>query len=161
MDRTPSRTHWSALWSHIYAVIAEGLCWCARSASVASFGALRTFLHSALLLILNFSAAKRENATERPARPSKHPSRERWTPRTCSRWCSRRSGTLALVCRWALKRASIYAGGERERCARKSSEPACRPLSTLRHPTFFPHRAPYVPAGLTRRYSRRDRKFAR
>lgn len=63
-----------------------------------------------------------------------------------------RGGVVQFSCVGGLERASTQIVG-RGKCARKSSEPVCRPLSTLRHPTFFPHRAPYVPAG---RFSRRE-----
>ena len=117
-----------------------------------TFGALRTFLHSASLLILNFSSMRRATGTRRPR------STLRGVPRTCSQWCSQRSGMLSCI--GGLKGASMLEG--HTRCARKSSVPTllCRPLSTLHYPTFFPHLASYVSAGLTRRFCRRDRKFA-
>lgn len=88
------------------------------------FGALRTFLHSALLLILNFSSGGKR-ARIREARR-----RGATALRTCSRWCSRRSG--ALSCVGGFKRASTLVGLPRVVRARESYEsPTCRPLSTL------------------------------
>jgi len=97
-----------------------------------AFGALRTFLHPASLLILNFSKAGSN--------------REKREGRGALSRCVRNflamvlHGGVVRSCRWVQKKPSTLVG--RGRCARKSSKPACRPLSILRHPMFFfPHHA--------------------
>lgn len=112
---------------------------------------------SSLRLVINIEFFLREKSERNEREPR---STLRGAPRTCSRWCSRRSGTLSCV--GGLKGPSMLVGHVEEVRA-QIFQPRCAdhcPLFATR-PTFFPHHAPYVPTGLTRRFCRRNRKFAR